>query len=146
MIELRDYQREGLNAIWSYFAEGNKGNPCIAWPTGTGKSVVPAEFIRTAMLQYPNQRFLMITHVKELIAQNAEVMHHIWPNAPLGIYSAGLKQKQYTLPIVFGGIQSMIKHPALFGHRDMIWIDECFDGETEILTEKGFKKFDQLIG
>ena len=125
MIQLRDYQRDGLNAIWSYFAEGNKGNPCVAWPTGTGKSVVPAEFIRTAMLQYPNQRFLMITHVKELIAQNAEVMHHIWPNAPLGIYSAGLKQKQYTLPIVFGGIQSMIKHPALFGHRDMIWIDEA---------------------
>ena len=144
MIKLRDYQKEGLNAIWSYFAEGNKGNPCIAWPTGTGKSVVPAEFIRTAMLQYPNQRFLMITHVKELIAQNAEVIHHVWPNAPLGIYSAGLKQKQYTLPIVFGGIQSMIKHPALFGHRDMIWIDECFDGETEVLTENGFIRFDQL--
>jgi len=35
--------------------------------------------------------FLLVTHVKELIAQNANVMMKIWPEAPLGIYSAGLK-------------------------------------------------------
>lgn len=125
MIELRKYQIEGLVNLWQYFAEGNKGHPLLAWPTGTGKSVVPAAFIHETMKRWPNQRFLMITHVKELIEQNAEVMRIVWPDAPLGIYSAGLNSKQFALPIVFGGIQSMVKNPALFGHRDIIFIDEA---------------------
>lgn len=125
MITLRPYQIDGLNAVWNYFADGGKGNPLLAWPTGVGKSVVPAEFIKQTLKRFPSQRFLMITHVKELIQQNAEVMRYVWPEAPLGIYSAGLGQKQSAFPVVFGGIQSMIKHPSLFGHRDMIFIDEA---------------------
>lgn len=124
-IQLRPYQRDGLNALWSYFANGNTGNPLLAWPTGVGKTVAPAEFIRETMVRWPTQRFLMITHVSTLIKQNAEVMRYLWPNAPLGIYSAGLNQKQSALPIVFGGIQSMVKHPQLFGWRDIIFIDEA---------------------
>lgn len=125
MIELRDYQKEGLNAIWDYFASGKTGNPLISWCTGTGKSIIPAIFIQYALNKFPNTRVLMITHVKELIEQNAEVMRIVWPNAPLGIYSAGLNQKQSSLPIVFGGIQSMVKHPQLFGYRDLIFVDEA---------------------
>lgn len=121
---LRPYQLDGLSKLWNYF-KSHKGNPCIAWPTGTGKSAVPAVFIKDVMSIWPNQRFLMITHVKELIAQNAEVLKYIWPDAPLGIHSAGLKQRDYAMPIVFGGIQSMIKNPSLFGHRDIVFIDEC---------------------
>ena len=47
------------------------------------------------MKQWPIQRFLLITTVKELIEQNAEVLRLVWPNAPLGIFSAGLKT--YTI-------------------------------------------------
>lgn len=91
----------------------------------TGKSIVPAEFIRRTLYDYPNQRFLMITHVKELINQNYKKMNEIWPNAPIGIYSAGLKRRDISLPIIYGGIQSMIKIPEAFGHRDLIFIDEA---------------------
>jgi DNA repair protein RadD len=125
MIELRPYQAEGLAAVWDYFSSGKTGNPLLAWPTGTGKSVCPAVFITYVLKQWPNQRFLMITHIKELIEQNAEVLKYVWPEAPLGIYSAGLGYKQFQLPVVYGGIQSMIKNPALFGHRDIIFIDEA---------------------
>jgi DNA repair protein RadD len=125
MIELRPYQAEGLTALWDYFAQGNKGNPLIAWPTGTGKSIVPAIWIRYVMGQWPNQRFLMITHVKELIQQNYDVLRMVWPNAPVSIYSAGLGLKNPAMPIVFGGVQSMCKHPAIFGWRDIIFIDEA---------------------
>lgn len=124
-ITLRPYQSEGLAAIWDYFAQGNKGNPILCWPTGTGKSIVPAIFIRDVMKMWPTQRFLMITHVKELIEQNLEVLKFVWPNAPVGVYSAGLKKKEIIYPIIFGGIQSMIKNPAQFGHRDLIFIDEA---------------------
>src|SRR3954468_3686293 len=103
MISLRPYQSEGLDAIWSYFANGGIGNPCLAWPTGTGKSIVPAIFIRDVMKRWPNQRFLMGTHVKELIQQNYEVLKAVWPDAPVSIYSAGLKLKNPAMPIVYGG-------------------------------------------
>lgn len=124
-MELRWYQKEGLNAIWNYFANGGKGNPLLAWPTGTGKSIVPAEFIRVVMQRYPYQRFMMATHVKELVQQNYEAVLNIWQNAPIGINSAGLKQRDTSQPIIFGGIQSMYGNPAAFGHRDIIFIDEA---------------------
>jgi DNA repair protein RadD len=131
MIQLRKYQLNGINALWDYFYSGKKGNPLLAWPTGTGKSCVPAVFIQDVMQKFPDQKFLMITHVKELIEQNAEVLTTLWPNAPLGIYSAGLKQKDVALPIIYGGIQSMIKNPAQFGFRHIIFIDEAHLVSTE---------------
>ena len=124
-ITLRSYQTDGLNALWNYFVNGGQGNPVLAWPTGTGKSIVPAIWIKSVMEHYPTQRFLMITHVKELIEQNSEVLRSVWPNVPLGIYSAGLKEKNPAMPIVYGGIQSAKNNPALFGHRDLIFIDEA---------------------
>lgn len=125
MITLRPYQSDGLKAIWDYFNSGKTGNPVLAWPTGTGKSIVPAIFIKSVMELWPTQRFLLLTHVKELIAQNAEVLRHVWPNVPLGIYSAGLKEKNYSMPVCYAGIQSAIKNPSLFGWRDIIFIDEA---------------------
>lgn len=125
MIQLRYYQQEALDALYNFFLTNPHGNPLIGLPTGTGKSVLPAAFIHGIMKQWPNQRFLMITHVKELIEQNANELLKVWPEAPLGIYSAGLKQKQTAQPIIFGGVQSMIKHPDWFGHRDIAFVDEA---------------------
>lgn len=91
----------------------------------SGKSIIPALFIQSVMQRWPNQRFLLLTHVKELIAQNADKMFQVWAKAPLGIYSAGLKRRDVITPIVYGGIQSMIKIAEAFGFRDIIFIDEC---------------------
>jgi DNA repair protein RadD len=124
MIYPRYYQEEALDSLYNYFMV-KSGNPLIGLPTGTGKSLIPAIFIERVMKTWPNQKFLLITHVKELIQQNYEVLQHVWPNAPVGIFSAGLKRKDIGLPIIYGGIQSMIKNPAIFGHRDIIWIDEA---------------------
>lgn len=125
MIELRQYQADGLTAIWDYFKSGKTGNPLLCWPTGTGKSIVPAIFIRDVMKIWPTQRFGLLTHVSTLIEQNANVMKFAWPEAPLGIYSAGLKSKDTAHPIIYAGIQSAIKNPSIFGHRDIYFIDEA---------------------
>src|ERR1700722_6226342 len=125
MITPRPYQEQALDEIWSYFANGKTGNPLIAMPTGTGKSCIPAVFIERIMKVWPDQRFLIITHVKELISQNFSVMKYAWPDAPAGIYRAGLKKKQPYYPIVFGGVQSMARDPSKFGHRDIIFVDEA---------------------
>lgn len=135
----RWYQDEAEYSIFDYFQSGGTGNPVVAMPTGTGKSIVIANFVRRVFGWWPNQRIMMLTHVKELIEQNAEKLISVWPTAPLGIYSAGLKSRDMILPIVFGGVQSVSKaiqksleqddgtpaHLKHFGWRDLVIIDEC---------------------
>lgn len=122
--ELRDYQRQALDALYDWFREGNKGNPCLVLPTGAGKSHVIAALCREAVQEWKS-RLLMLTHVKELIAQNAEKLRSHWPNAPLGIYSAGLNRRELGEAITFAGIQSVRNRAAAIGHVDLIIIDEC---------------------
>lgn len=66
----------------------------------------------------------MLTHVKELIEQNYEKLIQLWPLAPAGIYSAGLNRKEVR-PITFAGILSVAKKADLFGHIDLVIVDEC---------------------
>lgn len=84
MIQARSYQIEAVESIFNYFA-ANYGNPLVAMPTGTGKSVVIALFLRRVFELYPNQKILCLTHVKELIVQNYNKFLSVWPEAPPGI-------------------------------------------------------------
>lgn len=121
----RWYQHEAVDAIWNYFADGNNGNPVVAMPTASGKTHVISNFMKRALYQFPMTRFGVVTHVKELIEQNADKFSKAWPHAPFGIHSAGLGARDHMQPIIFGGVQSMVKNPGLFGHRDIMFIDEC---------------------
>lgn len=134
MYSPRYYQVDAENAIVNYFNKGGKGNPVVVMPTGTGKSIVIASFIKNVLSVYPDQRIMMLTHVKELIKQNAEKLLSLWATAPLGVYSAGLNSRDMYFPVVFGGVQSVanaIKKSAEseynmhFGHRDLLIVDEC---------------------
>ena len=125
IYQIRWYQDEAVYNLFDYFGQGNVGNPIIAMPTGTGKSFVIAEFLRRVFSYWPNQRVMMLTHVKELIEQNAKELLNLWPTAPLGIYSAGLNQRDTVLPIIFAGIASVYKRIQLFGWIDLVIIDEC---------------------
>lgn len=111
MFKSRWYQEEAVQSLFNYFME-NTGNPIIACPTGTGKSIIIADFIKRVFTHYSGQRVMMITHVKELIEQNAEKLLAFWPTAPLGIYSAGLGRRENTPPIIFAGIASVAKKAA----------------------------------
>lgn len=123
MIYDRSYQIEAVGSIWSYFA-AKSGNPVLAMPTGTGKSIVIARFLQSVFNRFPNQRVMMLTHVKELIRQNLDKLMQAWPFAPVGVYSAGLNVKDSSKPITFAGIASVAKKWALFGHIDLVLIDE----------------------
>jgi DNA repair protein RadD len=124
MLTDRYYQTEAVDSVWRYFQEGNIGNPVLALPTGTGKSVVIARFLQSVYQVYPFQRVIMLVDSKELVQQNYEKLLTLWPFAPAGVYSAGLKRKDVGKPITFAGIQSVWKLAALFGHIDLIIIDE----------------------
>ncbi len=108
MIQARSYQVEAVSAIYTYFGN-NTGNPVVAMPTGTGKSVVIAMFLESVFKYYPNQRVMILTHVKELIQQNYEKLMGLWAFAPAGVYSAGLNRRDVHAPITFAGIGSVAK-------------------------------------
>lgn len=123
-IELRYYQKDALAALYNYFMH-KSGNPIVALPTGTGKSIIIAEWARYCTQAYPGTRIIMLTHVKELIEQNFEKLLKVWPTAPAGIFSAGIGRKDTAFPITFAGIQSIASQADKFGHVDMLLIDEC---------------------
>jgi DNA repair protein RadD len=121
---LRDFQLEGISALYDYFATTD-GNPLLCYPTGTGKSYVNAGIAINVLTEFPNQRIIMLTHVKNLIEQNLEKLLKLWPNAPVGIYSAGLNQRDTAHPLIFGGVASVVNNVEAFGHRDLCIIDEA---------------------
>lgn len=123
-MKLRDYQQKAIDQCYEWM-RSNDGNPCIVIPTGGGKSHIIAALCKDALQSWPETRILMLTHVRELIQQNAEKMRLHWPNAPMGIYSAGLGKRNLGEPITFAGIQSVRTKAERIGHVDLIIIDEC---------------------
>ena len=124
MLTLRPYQQAAITAIYGYF-ETNTGNPLMVIPTAGGKSLVTAAFIEGVLKVWPDQRILIVTHVRELIAQNHAEMLGLWPEAPAGIYSAGLGKREAQARILFAGIQSIHQRAQEIGHTDLVLIDEA---------------------
>ena len=124
MLTLRPYQQESIDAIYAYF-EKHTGNPLIVIPTAGGKALVLAAFSEGVLKTWPDQRILAVTHVRELIAQNHAEMTGLWPEAPAGIYSAGLGKREADAQILFAGIQSVHRRAAEIGHCDLVLIDEA---------------------
>jgi DNA repair protein RadD len=123
MIQARDYQIEARDSIPRYFC-AHSGNPLVCMPTGTGKSVVIAMFLQY-VFQWAGQRVLIATHVKELVQQNYDKLMAVWPQAPAGIYSSGLRRRDKFMPITFVGIASVAKRAHEFGKVDLLMIDEA---------------------
>lgn len=139
IIQPREYQDDAEAAIWNYFNDAT-GNPVVGMPTGTGKGVVIGRFCFHVLSRWGDQRILCLTHVKELIKQNYDKMLAIWPEAPAGIYSAGLERRDSAMPITFGGVASVIKVVEEFGHIDLLLIDEC-----HLLNPNADSMYQQII-
>ncbi|GGE18314.1 ATP-dependent helicase [Aureimonas endophytica] len=124
MIALRSYQEDAIATTLDYWNAGG-GNPLVDLATGTGKSVVIAELTRRLLSNFPDLRVLMLVHVKELVAQNCAAVQRLWPQAPIGLYSAGLGKRESYRQIVFASVQSVYRKARELGRRDLVLIDEC---------------------
>lgn len=117
-MQLRDYQQQAVDAAVTHF-RSSSDTAVLVLPTGAGKSIVIAELARIA-----NGRVLVLTHVKELVAQNAEKIGILTTAA--SIYSAGLKQKSTKNKTVVASIQSAVRAPEQFNEPfSLVIIDEC---------------------
>lgn len=138
-LQLRPYQQEAVDSIFAWF-EKETGNPLVVLPTGAGKSLVLAAFIHAVLSAYPRERILVLTHVKELIAQNHAQLLRCWPGAPAGICSAGLRRREHDAPILFAGIQSTYRHAAKIGWTDLVLVDEA-----HLIPKEGFGMYRKLL-
>jgi DNA repair protein RadD len=137
-LQLRPYQQAAIDALYGYFSV-HTGNPLVVMPTGTGKSVVIARFIREAITAYAETRVLVLTHVRELIRQNFLALMRARPEAPAGIYSAGLARRDIRAQLLFAGIQSIHRHAAKVQRCDLVLIDEAhLLGRSDSLMYRSF--------
>lgn len=120
---LRPYQQEALDTLWRYLA-ARDGNPALVLPTGAGKSPLMAAIAQQAVQQWQG-RVGILAHVQELVSQNAAKLLQLWPEAPMGVYAAGLKRKDRFDKIVVMQIQSVATRAHSFGHFDLLLIDEA---------------------
>ena len=124
MIELRDYQERATNNGLRFLFEGQQRSGLILMPTGTGKSVVIGETVNRIKYYYPAARIVMLTHVKELVEQNHEKAVSMCSH-DIGLWSAGLRKKQYGSDIVFAGIDTVARNPQHLSDRHIVLIDEA---------------------
>lgn len=120
---LRDYQARAIQDTYRWL-NANEGNPCIVAPTGSGKSHLIAAMCEDLLKARPEGRIIVLSHVKELLVQDAEKILAAWPEAPLGIYSAGLGRRDINA-ITVAGIQSIYRRADEVGHIGLIIADEA---------------------
>jgi hypothetical protein len=117
MVELRNYQHEALIALFEYWRSGG-GNALIDLPTGTGKSLVIADLARRLVLR--GRRIVIVSHVREIVTQDAAAIRAIWPGMPsgtLGINSAALGERDTAAPLLLATVQSICRSPQALGPR-----------------------------
>ncbi|KQP09197.1 DEAD/DEAH box helicase [Methylobacterium sp. Leaf93] len=132
-MDLRPYQRASLDALYASWRD-ETGDGLIVLPTGAGKAFVIAALVREVIAERPEARIAIVTHTRELIAQNHRELMTYWPDAPAGIYSAGLNRRDTATQILFCGIQSVWNRLDAIGAFDVVVVDEAHliprDAET----------------
>ena len=139
-LKLRPYQEESLHALWGYFQE-KTGNPLVVLPTGAGKSLTMAEWIKLVFESDPSARIVVVTHVKELVAQNYAELLTVWPEAPAGVYSAGLNRRDLGARIIFASIQSIYSKAFDLQQCDLVLIDEA-----HLIPRKSDTMYQRFLG
>jgi DNA repair protein RadD len=131
MLALRPYQEAAVAAAYEHLAT-RSDNPCIVIPTGGGKGVIIGRICADVVERW-NGRILVLTHVKELVDQNAGQAARFLSPLLVGVNSAGLKRRDLDHPVIVAGIQSVYQKACDLGRFDIVLIDEAHlippDGE-----------------
>ncbi len=125
-MKLRTYQQAAIDRIYHYYKMTNGvGHPLIDMCVGSGKSHVIAHFVDDLKNKWPDQKVLILVHVKELVEQNYSKLTALDPEYSHGINSAAFNERNTKADVIYGSIQSMYSDAELFSHRDLIIVDEA---------------------
>ena len=131
MYELRDYQKQAVDAAVRFFANPVKRNGVIVLPTGAGKSLVIANIALRL-----NAPVLVFQPSKEILEQNYEKLCS-YGVMGVGIFSASFGRKEVQR-ITFATIGSVKNHKDYFRRFQYVIIDECHFVNAEAGMYKDF--------
>ena len=123
----RQYQLDAVQAIRKACRDNVRSVVCL--PTGAGKGYILGDLARSICSK--GKRMLVLAHVAELVEQNANQCRRNLPPVapfeldPVGILSAGLKERSYTAQILSAGIQTACRCSTDIGKVDLIICDEA---------------------
>ena len=128
---LRKYQREAVKAMFDDLSVDQKS--IVSLPTGSGKSIVIADFINTIITPT-----LILQPSREILAQNKEKLLTYVDKSDVGVYSASFNRKEIR-KYTFATIQSVYKKPELFKNFPVVIIDEAHLYKTGGMFDKLLK-------
>lgn len=123
MFELRPYQQEALEAVYTHLRTRDD-NPCVVLPTGSGKTPLLARICQDTAEKW-NGRILVLSHVKELLEQAANHLASFLPINMVGLHSAGLGRRDTTHPVIIAQIQTVANLAGELGPFNLIVVDEA---------------------
>lgn len=131
MYQLRPYQQRAIDELMDWLHRHNDGNPIVDACVGAGKSIIIAELCKRIIDLDPQARIVMCVASKELCQQNLEKLRAIWEDAPAGVCSASLGQKDMDSQIIFATIGSIAKYAHELGKVNILIIDECHNVNSD---------------
>ena len=134
-LKLYDYQEEAVE----YMIKAKRG--ILESKCGSGKSIMGLEIIRRI-----GYKALIIVQTKEILDQFVNYLKNVF-NMSKGEYGIIAAGKVEIGSLVTIALRQTLVNVDLLQYKNewgTIIVDECFSGDTEILTEKGFVRFDKL--
>lgn len=122
MIKLRHYQVGCTPAILKYIRANPGKHPVVALPTGSGKTLCIADFIKYCVNRW-DAKILVLSHVKEILEQNHKSIES-YLGCKIALNSSMLRRREVG-NITVAGIQSVYRHPENFKDFRIIIIDEA---------------------
>lgn len=123
-MELRDYQKEAVEAVESEWSDGRR-RTLLVIPTGGGKTVVFSEIARRASAR--GERVLILAHRDELIRQAADKL-----NRAAGIIAGvekGAESSSRMFSVTIGSVQTLARDKRLAAFEEdyfnVIIVDEA---------------------
>lgn len=140
-MNLRPYQQSAIDALFRWWEQGRQGeDPLICLPTASGKTVIFSALIQRLIREYPGVSVLILAHRKELIVQAEEKLLRVWPEAPVGVYAAGLGRRELNR-VTIASRDTIAPVVDAIGQFTFVIVDEAHRMNVK---EEG--RYRQLIG
>ncbi|GGW75556.1 DEAD/DEAH box helicase [Alteromonas halophila] len=123
-MNLRPYQKEAVDALLLFYLQQGTSSGLCVLPTASGKTVIFSEFIRQLVEIKPATRVLILAHTQEIVAQNADKLQRICPQADIGVCCSGLGRKEIK-PITSASRDTIYCEISQYPQWDLVIVDEA---------------------
>lgn len=146
LINLRDYQREAKDAVWSAWGRGVQ-RPGVVLPTGSGKTVIFSHMIDHYLAAWP-YRVVVLVHRDELADQAIAKLAQVAPDITVGKVKAA--DNELSARVLVCSVQTvsrdnrlaqLLDSQGLFGDIRFVIADEC-----ELAAAPSWQKVMRALG